>query len=86
MLRLILTIAIFSVIGFAVSYLVFAYVGDGEYISLDALFFDRSKLKDVVTQIAGIDLEAIRTKILASTGIGALIGAIVGSSSRWRKR
>lgn len=84
MLRIIISILLFAAIAFGLSYYFFAQVGDGQFISLKALFFDRNLLGEFILKFGGIDLEAIRTKILISTGIGAVIGAIAGASSRRR--
>ncbi len=82
MLRIIFSILIFAAIGFGISYYLFARIGDSEYISLQALFLDKNALGELILKFGGIDMEAIRTKILIATGIGALIGAIAGAARK----
>jgi len=84
MMRIIISILLFAAIAFGLGYYFFAQVGDGHFISIEALFFDRNLVGEFILKFGGIDLEAIRTKILISTGVGAVIGAIAGASSRKR--
>jgi len=83
-MRIIFSILLFAAIAFGIAYYFFAQVGDGQFISLKALFFDRNVVGEFILKFGGIDLEAIRTKILISTGVGAVLGAIVGASSQRR--
>ena len=64
-----------GVLGLIVGYLIYGKIA-GDYVSLSTIFSPSGNILESAAQsISGID--AIRTKILISGGVGALIGLAV---------
>lgn len=80
-MRILLYVLVMALVGAVVGYLLFARI-EGNYIDINVLFGKRELLRDGILKVVGVDLEAIRTRIYFSAGVGAVIGAIMGASTR----
>ena len=74
-MKTIISVLLFGVIGFFIGYILFGKVL-GEYISLKYLYTEPKDIFSIITD--EMILKSIREKILLSTGMGGIVGLILG--------